>query len=405
MVTPALALEGVRVLEFGIYAAVPFAGSVLGDMGADVIKVEPPRGDAQRHADSYIAPGYSAHFFGLNRSKRSLALDLGKPDAEPVLRGLLASADVVLVNYRREAAVKLGLDFESVSAANDRIVYCGLTGWGDSGPRAGEPGIDILAQAAGGLMGVTGEKGGPPVKPGPSVADFMAAQLLVSGALAGLRVRDRDGQGQEITLNLLDGVFALLPTMVTPYAVSGVPIVAEGSAHPNVVPYQAFEAADKWFVLACPSDKFFLKVAEVLGLDDWLSDDSLGTIAGRKARRDEVVGRLSEVFATRKAAEWLSVLSAAGVPCAPVNSLAEAMDDPQTVHNGTVTELTHPRFGSYKAVQNPLRLSRTPVRARGYAADLGEHSREILRELGFDAAAVEALLCRGVVAEPAGGGG
>jgi crotonobetainyl-CoA:carnitine CoA-transferase CaiB-like acyl-CoA transferase len=394
------ALEGVRVLEFGIYAAVPYASSILGDMGADVIKVEPPGGDAQRHADSYIAPGYSAHFFGLNRSKRSLAVDLGKPDAEPVLRGLLASADVVLVNYRLEAAVKLGLDYECVAAVNDRIVYGGLTGWGEGGPRAAEPGIDILAQAAGGLMGVTGEKGGPPIKPGPSLADFMAAQLLVSGVLAGLRARDRDGQGQKIALNLLDGVFAFLPTMVTPSTVSGVPIVAEGSAHPNLVPYQAFEAADKWFVLACPSDKFFVKVAEVLGLDDWLSDESLSTIAGRKARRDEVVGRLAEVFRSRTAAEWLGVLSAAGVPCAPVNSLAEAIDDPQAVHNGTVTELTHPRFGSYRAVQNPLRLSRTPVEARGYAADLGEHSRQILQEIGFDVAAVEDLLRSGVVTEP-----
>src|ERR1700722_18571837 len=263
MVTPAVpavpVLDGVRVLEFGIYAAGPYGASGLGDMGADVVKGEPPGGDAQRLADSYIAPGYSAHFFGLNRSKRSLVLDLGKPDAAPVLRELLAGADVVLVNYRQEVVVRLGLDFESVSAVNDRIVYAGLTGWGESGPRAAAPGFDILALAAGGLMGLTGEKGGPPVKPGPSVADFMAAQLLVCGVLAGLRARDRDGQGQKIALNLLDGVFALLPTMVTPYAVTGVPIGAEGSGHPNLVPYQAFEAADKWFVLACPSTKFFLK--------------------------------------------------------------------------------------------------------------------------------------------------
>jgi crotonobetainyl-CoA:carnitine CoA-transferase CaiB-like acyl-CoA transferase/sugar lactone lactonase YvrE len=390
-------LEGVRILEFGIYAAAPYAASLLGDMGAEVIKIEPPGGEPFRHLDEDMGPGQSAYFYGINRSKRSMVLDLGNPESRPVLHKLVTSADAVVVSYRPEVVSRLGLAYENIAAIKDTIVYLGLTAWGETGPRAHQPGMDLLAQAVGGIMGVTGEKGGPPVKSGAPIGDFVASLHIVSGILAALRVRDRDGIGQKVTFNLLDGVLSVLPNFVTPYTTTRVPIEAEGSAHPYIVPYQAFQSSDKWFIVACPSTHFFHAMCDVLGFDDWRIDEELTTNKGRNKRREEIIGRMSALFATRRAQEWLDLLATVQVPSGPVNSLADAIGDPQTVHNQTIVEMHHPEHGSYYVVQNPLRFTRTPVQATRYAADLGEDTNTVLATLGFDIQVIDTLRDRGVV--------
>ena len=391
-----LPLHGKRVLDFSQYAAAPYAATLLGDFGADVIKIEQPAGDPFRRLDDVFGVDESAYFFGLHRSKRNLRLDLSKPEAAPILARLLETADIVIVGFRPDALDRLGLTYEAVSARNPRVVYCSLTAFGEDGPRSEQPGMDLLAQAISGVMGMTGEVGQPPVKVGPPIADFVGSFLLTTAALCALRVADRDGVGQHVSINLLDGQLAIMPNYITPYLRTKVPFQPVGGGHPQIVPYQVFLAEDKYMVVACPSDRLWRPLCAAIGKPEWRTDERFATNVSRVRHRQEVVGELAALFATKPAQHWLDLLQAHGVPCGPVNSLADALEDEQVVHNRMIVELEHPRHGRYAVVDNPMRLSRTPAQPRGYAADPGEHSSEILGELGFDGGEIERFADRRV---------
>ena len=394
---PKLPLAGVRVLDFGIFIAAPYAASMLGDMGADVIKIESPGGDPHRKLDNEVAPGHSAFYFGINRSKRGLVLDLLQPDSRPILRALVATSDVVLVSYRPKALDKLGLSYEELITSRPDLVYGCLTAYGESGPRADEPGMDLLAQAISGIMSVTGEPGRAPVRTGPPIGDFVASFLMVSGILAALRVRDRDGVGQRVSVNLHDGGLSILANFITPYLKTKVPVHPVGSAHPNVVPMQAFRTSDGYVAVCCPTEAFWRNLCVGIGAEQLLDDERFSTNADRVRHRDDLVPQLEALFATTTSANWIARLSSGGVPVAPVNSLGQAIADPQTMHNASIVELTHPTYGAYSVVQNPIRLSGTPIKAHGYATEPGEHTTEILEELGLPDEAIADLVERGIV--------
>jgi crotonobetainyl-CoA:carnitine CoA-transferase CaiB-like acyl-CoA transferase len=390
-------LDGIRVIDLTQVAAGPYGTSLLGDFGADVIKVEPPEGDSIRGADSIVGPGRSAYFYGVNRSKRNIAVDLRTAAGRDVLDRLVKDADVFVVAFRPAAVKRLGLDYERLSAINPKLIYCSLTAFGEAGPRVDEPGMDILAQALGGPMALTGEPDGPPVKMGPPMADFVVAYLFDFAVLAALHARDRDGTGQKIELSLLDGMLASMANYATPYLVSGKPIRRMGGGHPQFVPYQVFSAADRYIVVACLNDRFWPPLCAAIERPELANDPRYRTNQDRVLHRDELVRLLKKLLVGKPGSYWLERLQAHGVPCSPVNELEDALSDPQAVHNGAVVHLEHPVSGPYGVVNNPIRMSRTPAAISRPAADLGEHTREVLLEAGFTAAEVESLIADGAV--------
>ncbi|KXX60440.1 CaiB/BaiF CoA transferase family protein [Rhodococcus sp. LB1] len=379
-----LPLTGVRVVDLSQVGAGPYGTSLLGDLGADVIKVEPLEGDSFRYVDSAFGEGESAYFFGVNRSKRSIALDLKSEQGYEVLTRLVRDADIFVVAFRPDAVERMGVDYDTLSKLNDRLIYCSITAFGETGPRAHQPGMDILAQAMSGLMGVTGEVGGGPVKVGVPIADFVGSFLLGFGVCAALRLRDRTGHGDKISINLLDGQVATFANYITVYDKTRVPFRPQGGGHPQLVPYQPFLGSDqKYFVLACLSDKFWQKLLPMLDEYGDFRDPKYRTNTGRVEHRGELCERLQTIFGKRPADSWLIDLEAAGVPCGPIHRLEEALEDPQVIANEAVINLTHPTHGSYRAPNNPIRFAHADTGPRGYAPDLGEHTDEVLREIGY----------------------
>ena len=390
-------LDGVRVVDFTQVLAGPYGTSLLGDFGADVIKVEPPGGEPFRAIDNLIAPGESGYYYGINRSKRAMTLNLKDPAAAAIVERLVRQSDVVVVSFRPAAVARIGLDFESLSSINPRLVYCSLTAFGDTGPLAAEPGMDIVVQALSGVLALTGTPDQPPVKTGPSIADFTGAFLMVTGVLAGLRVRDRDGIGQQVSVNLLDGQIAMLANFITPYFLTGEPIRRAGGGHPQVVPYQLFEASDGFMVVACLNDTFWAPLCRGIDHEELIGDPRYATNPVRAANRGELIPFLEGLFATATRDDWLSRLRSHGVPCAPVNELEEALSQPQVVHNKALTELKHPVYGPYTVPSNPIKMSESPPRPHGYVPGVGEHTSEVLAELGFDRAQISAFQASGAV--------
>jgi crotonobetainyl-CoA:carnitine CoA-transferase CaiB-like acyl-CoA transferase len=390
-------LDGVRVVDFTQVLAGPYGTSLLGDFGADVIKVEPPGGEPFRAIDNLIAPGESGYYYGINRSKRAMTLNLKAPAARTIVERLVRASDVVVVGFRPAAVARIGLDWESLSSINPRLVYCSLTAFGDTGPLAAEPGMDIVVQALSGVLALTGETDQPPVKTGPSIADFTGAFLMVTAVLAGLRVRDRDGIGQQVSVNLLDGQIAMLANFVTPYFLTREPIRRAGGGHPQVVPYQVFEASDGFMVVACLNDTFWAPLCRGIDHAELIEDPRFATNPVRAANRGELIPFLERLFATATREIWLARLRSHGVPCAPVNELEEALSHPQVIHNKALTELKHPLYGPYTVPSNPIKMSESPPRPHGYVPGVGEHTSEVLAELGFDRAQISAFQASGAV--------
>ena len=390
-------LDGVRVVDFTQVLAGPYGTSLLGDFGADVIKVEPPGGEPFRAIDNLIAPGESGYYYGINRSKRAITLNLKAPAARSIVERLVQGSDVVVVGFRPAAVARIGLDWESLSSINPRLVYCSLTAFGDTGPLAAEPGMDIVVQALSGVLALTGEPDQPPVKTGPSIADFTGAFLMVTAVLAGLRVRDRDGIGQQVSVNLLDGQIAMLANFITPYFLTREPIRRAGGGHPQVVPYQLFEASDGFMVVACLNDTFWAPLCRGIDHEELIDDPRFATNPARAANRGELIPFLERLFATATRDVWLSQLRSHGVPCGPVNELEEALSQPQVVHNKALTELKHPVYGPYTVPSNPIKMSKSPPRPHGYVPGVGEHTSEVLAELGFDQGQISAFQASGVV--------
>lgn len=391
-------LSGVRVVDLSQVGAGPYAASLLGDLGADVIKVEPPGGESFRYIDNLFGEGDSAYFYGVNRSKRSLTLDLHQQEGLDTLKRLVAQADLLIVGFRPEAVKRLGITYAEMSEVNDQLVYCQLTAFGEDGPRSHQPGMDILAQALGGIMGLTGEHDGPPIKAGVPMADFVASFLLAFGAVSALRARDLNGHGHKLSINLLDGQVAMLANILTHYDRTQVPVRPHGGGHPQLAPYQPFQGSDgNTFIVACLNDRFWERLSRVIGRPELAHDARFASNAERVRNRGELTDLLSGIFAEEPAAVWLSKFDEVGMPCGPIHRLEDVLTEPQVVHNESIIELEHPIHGSYPVPNTPFRLHGTPVGPSRYAPRLGEHSVEILAEAGFDQDEIDALLARGVI--------
>ncbi len=404
-----MALAGVRVLDLSRVLAGPWCTQTLADLGADVIKVERPGSgdDTRGWGPPFLkdAEGHdtaeAAYYLGTNRNKRSLTLDLAQPEGQELVRRLALQSDVLVENFKVGDMARYGLDAAAMLALNPRLVYCSITGFGQTGPYRDRAGYDYAVQAMGGLMSITGERddavGGGPQKVGVAVADLFTGMYATVAILAALRHRDATGQGQAIDLALLDSQVAMLANLGANYLVTGQAPGRAGNAHLNIVPYQVFEVADGHLVLAVGNDGQFAKFCAIAGQPGWAEDARFAKNADRVRHREQLVPMVAAVMRTRAKADWLQALEAAKLPCGPINDLAEVFADPQVRARGMVTELAHPLAGSVKLVSSPIKLAATPVQQRRAPPLLGQHTDEVLADLGLDADTRAGLRSRGVI--------
>ena len=386
------ALAGLKVLDLSRVLAGPWAGQMLADLGADVVKVERPEvgDDTRAWGPPYLqdADGRdtseAAYFLSANRNKRSITIDFTQAAGQQQVRELVAEADVLIENFKVGGLAAYGLDYASLQQLNPRLIYCSITGFGQTGPYAKRAGYDFMIQAMGGLMSVTGkaadEEGGGPVKVGVALTDILTGLYASNAVLAALAERERSGQGQYIDLALLDVQVACLGNQALNYLTTGVPPQRLGNAHPNIVPYQDFPTADGDFILTVGNDGQFRRFCEVAGHPEWASDARFASNAQRVAHRAELVPLIRQATVFRTTAEWIIALEQAGVPCGPINDLAQVFDDAQIKARGVQISLPHALSGEVKLVANPIRLSRTPVEYRSAPPLLGEHSAEVLAD-------------------------
>lgn len=392
-------LFGLRVLEIGNYMAGPFCGMQLADMGADVVKIEDPRGgDLSRRLDP-IVDGESGNFVRLNRSKRSIALDLKQDPAKAVLRRLASEADVIVENLRPGTMRDLGLDPRELLRANPRLVYASVTGWGLDGPYADQPALDIIVQARSGLMSITGEEGGAPVKIGVAISDLSAGLYATIAVLAALRVRERDGTGQLVDISMFESSVSLAVWEAGTYFTTGEVPRAAGSAHKLVGPYQAVRAADGHFVIGATTQPNWTAFCRALGLERLERDPRFDDGTKRREHARELIPLVEEVTATRVAAHWLTVLRTAGVPCGEIADYAQVFTDPHLTERGFFVDLDHPRLGTVRALGTPLRFGSSHANIQRAGPLLGEHTREVLAQAGCDPTEIGRLLSLGAAVE------
>jgi len=403
-------LGHVRVLELSRVLAGPWAAQTLADLGASVIKVEKPSAgdDTRAFAPPYAAAsdgspsGESAYFLSTNRGKRSVTIDFIHPEGQKLVRALAANSDVLIENFKVDGLAKYGLDYPSLHALNPGLIYCSITGFGQTGPYRHKPGYDFMIQGIGGLMSVTGEPdqhpGGGPVKVGVAVADVFTGLYATIAILGALSHRDRTGAGQHIDLALLDTQVAILANQAMNYLVTGAAPRRLGNAHPNIVPYQVFAASDGHLIVAVGNESQYAHLCEVLERPDLASDPRYATNASRVNHRDELVAIIGGIFATRTMRDWLDALERVGVPCGPINNIAEVFADPQVLARGLRVDLPHPALGSVPSVANPIKYSATPIAYRSAPPMLGADTDEILCGLlGLSSAELARLRKAGVV--------
>jgi formyl-CoA transferase/CoA:oxalate CoA-transferase len=395
-----LPLSGYRVLELAHLVAGPACGMYLADMGADVIKVEDPRGgDASRTVYRARVGDESAVFAAVNRNKRSVALDLARPEGRAVFLRLAAQADAVIEAYRGGVAERLGIDYERLAAVNPRIVYCSVSAFGPTGPWRDKPGLDMLLQAMGGLMAVTGEPDGGPVLCGAPVIDTIGALMAGQGVLTALLHRERTGVGQRVDVSLLGGVLLAHAVRLAVYFATGEEPERVGSGHAYLAPFQAYRAADGgWIYVAVWIERLWPPFCAAVERPDLLDDPRFRTNQDRCRNRRALNAVLEPLFATRSVADWMACLEAHDVLCAPVNRYPDLLHDPQIAASGMLVEEVHPRGGPFRTLDTPVRLHRTPGGIRTSAPALGEHSDQVLGEAGLEAGDIARLRGLGVVA-------
>jgi len=389
-------LSGYRVLDCSIAMAGPFAAQRLGDLGADVVKVEPVTGEWQRHVAAGGATGNKVNvsFLSLNRNKRSLAIDLKAPEGKQILVELVKTADVFLQNYRPGVAKRLGVDYESLSAINPKIIYVSISGYGESGPYMNWPGQDLVLQGLSGAMLSAGREGEPPTAAGQYLVDAITAYTAFEGVLAALLHRERSGEGQLVEVNMLDAITTIQMQELSVFTVGGKQQKRSAEPHAHVfirAPYGAFATTDGFIIISFPKLK---TLGEVIGEESFLTmNDEVDTWT----RRDEIFAKTRDKIKTRSSAEWLAALRAADIWCGPVYGYADLVKDPQIIHNGTFVEYDHPTEGHVKTPGFPIKFSKTPSTVDRGAPVTGQDTRDILTEAGYDAAAIDRLASQGVI--------
>jgi len=390
-------LSGVRVLDCSIAMAGPFAAQRLGDLGADVIKVEPVNGEWQRHVSAGGARGakINVSFLSLNRNKRSLAVDLKSEKGKAVLFDLVKTADIFLQNYRPGVAKRLGVDYDALAKINPRLVYVSISGYGESGPYVNRPGQDLLLQGMSGAMLSAGRAGEPPNAAGQYLVDAVTAYNAFEGALAALFHRERTGEGQLVTVNMLDAITTIQMQELSVFTVGGKPQTRSAEPHAHVyirAPYGAFATKDGYIIVAFPPLKV---LGEAIGEESFLTmDDEVDSWT----RRDEIFAKTRAKLTGKTSAEWLKLFDERGIWAGPVYGYRELVDDPQVKHNGAFVEYDHPTEGHVKTPGFPIKFSKTPSKVERGAPLAGEHTREVLSEAGYDAAAIDRLEREGVIA-------
>jgi len=378
-----LALDGLRLVDLTENLAGPFCAMLLADMGMDVIKIERPDGGDNQRGQGPFLNGFPLPFTMVNRNKRSVTVNLKHPAGREIVSRLAARSDVLLESYRPGVLEELGLGYEALRGCNPRLIYASISGFGQTGPYRSRGGFDLIAQAMSGLMSVTGEPGRAPVKAGYPVTDLGAGMFCAYGILTALIAREYTGEGQRVDTSLFETGLAWSVWQAAKYLGTGEVPGPLGSAHPLSAPYQAFRTADGYIVVGAGSQALFCRLCTVLGCRELSDDPRFATQSDRIAHAVELAALLAEVFHTRSTADWLDVLTAAGIPCGPVYTVAEALSDPHTLTRGMLFTYEHPTAGRLTGIGNPVNLSATPWAFRRPAPTLGEHTDAVLRELGY----------------------
>jgi len=392
-------LEDIRVVDLTQALAGPYCTMLLGDLGADVIKIEQPgKGDQSRGWGPPFVEGESTYFLSVNRNKRSLTLNIKSGVGREILHKLIAKADIFVCNIPREASrQRAGIDAETLQILNPGLIYCLISGYGNNGPYAERPGYDMIAQGEAGLMSLTGEPEGGPMRYPIPVADIVTGLYSTMGILAALLAREKTGQGQVLDMTLLEGQSAWLTMQASALMNGGREPQRLGNAHPNIVPYNVFEAQDKHIIVAVGTEKLWTNFCDALHLEHLKNDVRFGTNADRVKHRAEMVTILNEIFGTQPATFWLEKLKEAGIPSGPINAVADTLAHPQHQARNFIVNLEHPAAGLVKSMANPIRLSDTPPTYRLAPPMLGQHTDEVLTELGYGPAGAASLRTQGVI--------
>jgi len=376
-------LQGIRVLDLSRVLAGPYCTMVLGDLGAEVIKVEPPEGDETRGWGPPFAGGESAYYLCVNRNKRDIVINLKTDEGKTILHELVIQSDVLVENFRPGTLEKFGLDFATLHALNPKLIYCSITGFGQTGSMKDKPGYDFMIQASGGLMSITGEPDGEPMKTGVAVVDLFAGQNAVIAILAALQARTLTGEGQHLDIALFDSQLGWLANVASNYLISGKLPKRYGNAHANIVPYQSFQASDGWFAIAVGNDRQFARLCDLLGRPELALEEKFATNSARVQNREEIISILASIFKAATVSDWLKRLDEAEIPCGPINNFEQVFSMPQVKEREMLVQMEHPTIGTLPLVGSPLKMSATPVEYRLPPPLMGEHTEEILRELGL----------------------
>lgn len=394
-------LHGVRVLDLTRILSGPFCTMLLSDLGAEVVKVERPvGGDPARTLGPMVGEDDSSYFISVNRGKKSVTLDLSRKEGQALVRAIIPHFDVLVENFVPGTMLRYGLDFGSLLPLNRRLVYAGISGFGQEGPEAQRPAFDIIVQAMGGIMSVTGEPGGRPVRPGASLGDSVAGTFAALAIVSALLQCDRTGEGRYIDMSMLDCQVTMMENAFSRYFATGVAPGPIGSRHPAATPFQAFRASDRHFVVALITDDAdtWHRFCEAIGRPDLAQDERFLKNAGRTRHVEVLADMLQQVFSGRPASAWLARLAEAGIPCGPVNDIPSVVEDPQVRHRGMLTSIPHASRGSWTVANTPFKLSDSPTGPAGASPRLGEHTRQVLTDiLGLSEADMDSLKASGVI--------
>lgn len=392
-------LDGIRVLDLSRVLAGPYCTMVLGDLGADVIKVEQPgKGDDTRAWGPPWAGGEAAYYLSVNRNKRSITLDIKSEQGKQIIRDLARESDIVVENFKRGTFERLGLGFDDLRRDNPGLIWANVSGYGPTGPLADKPGYDFIAQGEAGIMAITGEPDGEPMKVGVAIVDITAGLFAAVGVLAALNARQATGTGQRVDATLFTSAVAWLANVGQNYLVSGKPARRYGNAHANIVPYQTFRARDQHMTLGVGNDRQFQALCAILGRPELGTDERYATNSARVAYRDELVAILQDRLLEKDADEWIAACDAANIPSGKINTIEQVFSHPQTLARDMLVEVQHPTAGLLKLAGIPFAMSETPAKVRLAPPTLGQHTDEVLRErLNYDQAAIDQLRRDGII--------